>query len=213
MCKNWSDLATGMIRGSWYSLPMPARIPQALVVQQINFLLTTNIMKIWNTITYRGTSKSREDIDKFRNRKNKLVGSYRGFIMELRKQCIVPAMRKEQARKERWYEFAYPSEPELFTTPTRAAELSTNLEIEPRRTCSSSRREVVSFSYSNQIIRLQGNSPPNSTSGTEDGHKRQHNCETPSLTFLCKKNGKKSKGKCCGLCKRITIFYCVGCHQ
>ena len=31
-CKSSSDVATGMIRRLWYSLPMPARTPQALVV-------------------------------------------------------------------------------------------------------------------------------------------------------------------------------------
>ena len=72
-CKNGSDIATRMIRGSWYSLPIPARTPQALVVQRIIFLLTMNIMKIGNTISYKGSSETRDDTDRFQNRTNKLI--------------------------------------------------------------------------------------------------------------------------------------------
>ena len=93
--KNGSDVATGIIRGSWYSLPIPAQTPQALVLQRIIFLVNIDIMKIGNTVTYKINSETHEDINQFRNQTNQLIGSYRGFILELGKKCLVPALRKE----------------------------------------------------------------------------------------------------------------------
>lgn len=170
-------------------------------------------MKIGNAITYRQSGETREDIDKFRNRTNKLIGSYRGFILELRQKCLVPALRKEQARKGRACEDASPFNLELITTPTRGTDLSADMEIEPIRTRSSIRKEFVSFSNSNPSIRLKGTTPPNSKSGTVEGQNRRQLCATPFFTFLCRSNGKKARGKQCGLCNRTTTFYCMGCHQ
>ena len=51
--KNGSDVATGIMRGSWYPLPTASRTPSALVVQRILFLTTINIMKIATFLTFK----------------------------------------------------------------------------------------------------------------------------------------------------------------
>ena len=152
-CKNGSDVATGMIRGSWYALPIPARTPQALIVQRIIFLVNINIMKIGNAISYKGSSEMPEDIDKFRNRTNKLVGSYRGFILELRRKCLVPALRKVQTMKKRAFEYASTSESGNLCTPVRAADISGDMDLEMRRTRSSIKKKL--FISETQILILE----------------------------------------------------------
>ena len=65
----------------------------------------------------------------------------------------------------------------------------------------------------NPNARVKGSTPPSTKSGTADGHTRRQLCEFPFFTTLCKKDGKVMRGKQCGLCKRQTTFYCMGCHQ
>ena len=202
-----------MIRGSWYSLPIPAQTLQALVVQRIIFLVNINIMKIGNAVTYKINGATHEDIDQFRNQKNKLIGSYRGFILELGKKCLVPALRKEQAKKKRACEYASAFNSKSLCTPTCAAGLSADMDLETRRTRSSARREVFSGGEVNPNIRVKGSTPPSTKNGTVDGHIRGQLCETPFFIILCNKDGKFMGGKQCGLCKRQTRFYCMGCHQ
>ena len=212
-CKNGSDVATGMIRGSWYSLPTPARTPQALVVQRILFLITINIMKVGNAISYKQSTETREDIDKFRTRTNKLIGSYRGFILQVRKKCLVPALRREQVKKGNAHDYARRFDSEIQFTPTRATNLTVHMDVEPRRTRSSLHKDIVHLKDSNPNIRITGETPPQKKSGQIEGQNRRVLCNVPFFTFLCGKDGKQLNGKVCGICKRKTTFYCMGCHQ
>ena len=114
--KNGSDVATSIMRGSWYPLPTSSRTPSALVVQRILFLTTINIMKIANFLTFKNQDGEFEEIDKFRNRTNKIFGSHRAFLLHVRKRCIVPMMRSEEARTQ--YALDHVNNNSNPTTPT-----------------------------------------------------------------------------------------------
>ena len=104
------------MRGSWYPLPTSSRTPSALVVQRILFLTTINIMKIANFLTFKNQDGEFEEIDKFRNRTNKIFGSHRAFLLHVRKRCIVPMMRSEEARTQ--YALDHVNNNSNPTTPT-----------------------------------------------------------------------------------------------
>ena len=104
------------MRGSWYPLPTSSRTPSALVVQRILFLTTINIMKIANFLTFKNQDGEFEEIDKFRNRTNKIFGSHRAFLLHVRKRCIVPMMRSEEARTQ--YVLDHVNNDSNPTTPT-----------------------------------------------------------------------------------------------
>ena len=127
-CSNEYDVATGIIIWSLYSLPIPAQTLQALILQHIILLLNINIKKICNVITYKRSNEMPDDIDKFRNLTKKLVIFYRSLILEIRRKCIVPALRQVQAKKWRACGYASTLNSVNICSLTRATNFSTDVD-------------------------------------------------------------------------------------
>ena len=109
-------------------------------------------------------------------------------------------MSEIKSKCPRACEYASAFNLETVCTPTRAADLSADMDLETRRTRSSARREVFSGGEVNPNIRVKGSTPPSTKSGTVDGHPRRQLCETPFFIILCNEDGKFMRGKQCGLC-------------
>ena len=97
--KNGSDVATGIMRGSWYSLPSNSTPPPALVTQRILFLININMIKLATFLTFKNGNGTYEDIDKFRDRSNQIFGSHRAFLLHVRKRCILPLLKEQDYTK------------------------------------------------------------------------------------------------------------------
>ena len=203
--KNGSDVATGIMRGSWYPLPTASRTPSALVVQRILFLTTINIMKIATFLTFKNQDGEFEDIDKFRNRTNKIFGSHRAFLLHVRKRCIVPMMRSEEARTQ--YALDHVNNDSI---PNPTTPMPHNCESEDNEPCRRQTRSISKTTYIPEVhesLQITGTTPSTRNKNIEDLDTRVLNCSNPCLARTTG-NGKK-----CIRCKRITKMFCLGCHQ
>ena len=203
--KNGSDVTTGLMRGSWYPLPTASRTPSALVVQRILFLLTINIMRIATFLTFKGENGEYENIDKFRNRTNKMYGSYRAFLMHFRRRCIVPMMRRELSRKHYALHCIEEDNPQrnIQSTPSHS---STNVEVTSRRQTRSTAK-VKHIPEVNETLKVTDTTPTTRNKNGYNTERRVLKCKNP---LLVRKTGE---GKKCIRCKAKTKTFCLGCHQ
>ena len=203
--KNGSDVATGMIRSAWFPLPTAARTPGALVIQRIFYLIQINILKIGSILLY---SKDK-DIDKFRNKTNKINGSFRTFALKLRSTCITTRLIKISEMKN------------SVSSQVIAEEYDSNQNDSAVETCLSpdnNRRTLRSnnilhtyqISVPSPNIKVTGLTPP---TGSSKNSKKRPLCSAPFLVQLCDDAGKAKNGKVCAICTRRTRFWCVGCHR
>ena len=86
-------------------------------------------MNIGNTITYQKSRERWEDIDKFRSQTSKVIGSYRGCTLEMVEKCLVPDLRKEEAKKGRSCEYSSEFDSENLFTITCDTNLSADLDL------------------------------------------------------------------------------------
>ena len=141
--KNGSDVATGIMRSIWYSLPTQSRNPPALVVQRIMFLITINIMKIATFLSFKKKDGRFEEIDHFRNRSNKIYGSHRAFLLHVRKKCIVPMLEREIARTKSLHNALVRDNCEYINTPAQPTTRNREIVHERRETRSGSKTKNI----------------------------------------------------------------------
>ena len=67
-------------------------LAQGYVCQRILYLMTYQVMKLYSLLLI----KEGEGIDQFRNRVNRRNISYSQFILMIRKQIIIPILRKSE---------------------------------------------------------------------------------------------------------------------
>ena len=203
--KNGSDVATGVMRGAWYPLPIGARSPQALVIQRIFFLMQVNIMKISNTLSYKCNGTVREDIDKFRNRSNKFFGSYRSFALHTRYHCILPLIEKEKKRSEFCTNLAFEnSDLDVQDTPNPRREPTTTY----RRTLRSTSAHALITNVS-PSLKVTGSTPPTRKGSEIAGATRALQCKMPISVINMNSSGYTT----CERCGSRTRYLCLGCHR
>lgn len=94
--KYGSDVAAGIMQGSWHTLSIQLRRPSAMVMQRIPLLILIDVMKMSTFLSLKSENAEIEDINKFRNKSNQIFESHRVFLLHVRKTCILPMMTKEK---------------------------------------------------------------------------------------------------------------------
>ena len=199
--KNGSDVATGIMRDSWYPLPVGCRTPSAVVIQRIIFLISINIMKIATFLTFKNDRDGFESIDQFRTRSKKMFGSHRAFLLHMRKKCIIPMMEQELHKLHEARNVILPTQEPI--TPTRDEDNPKECSrIITRATARTVHIPIINDPY--QITNTTPTSRANNTSKIEN---RVLHCQNPHIVRII------GEGKKCIRCKRKTKTFCLGCHQ
>ena len=203
--KNGSDVATGIMRSSWYPLPTQSRTPSALVVQRLLFLITINIMKIGTFLTFKNKMGHYEDIDRFRKRSNKMFGSHRAFLLHVRKRCIMPMIIKESERLNNIQRKYAGSNCEVAVTPQQLKTDEVRTVESRRETRSASKTKCIADI--NHCFKITETTPTGRDQNRIKAEQRLLKCTNPILGRVT------GYGKKCIRCKRITRTVCLGCHQ
>ena len=199
--KNGSDVATGIIRGCWYPLPHGSRNPPALVVQRIIFLVLINIMKIATFLSFEEDNDNFEDVDKFRNKSNRMFGSHRAFLLHVRRKCLVPMINKEIRRTSCVQE-------EIFNESIQTPEALHNATPRPPAGAQTrSKAKIRHITDINDNLKITDTTPTSRNKNIDDHEQRILNCISPCLAKVV------GKGKKCVRCKKTTKTFCLGCHQ
>ena len=197
--KNGSDIATGMIRGVWFPLPTPARTPAALAIQRALNLIQINVLKVASIVAFKN-----ENIDDFRQKTNKINGSFRTFGLRLRQISIVPRLKGIKTFRD--------NQASLILNGINIDVSGVEVTAQTGRR-SLRNRTRFHISKPAQTIQETGTTPSNFVCKESEAAKRRKQCTMPILVALCDKDGKPATGRKCDICERRTKFWCLGCHR
>ena len=189
--KNGSDVATGMIRGAWFPIPTGTVTPVALVIQRILYLMEINIMRISSLSVYND-----EDIDSYRQRTNKMSGSFRGFLLKLREICITPNLNLIKKQK---YTAACLVESSLPCGQSNSTSFN-RVSVSPKQKAKSLRSntnlKVYEIHDPCESVMNTGRTPSNKRCKLDEAAKRRKECKLPMQVSLSTEDGKPKTVLC-----------------
>ena len=200
--KNGSDIATSAIRAAWFPLPNKARTPAAMVIQRLLYIVPYNILKISAIASYQGETK----IDNFRNKTQRVFGSYRSFVIMMRDKIIGEKLRSVRAISDEAYSMA--------TDENNVTNMTIPVTATPK-----ARARPLRYSNTYTIcqpvseIMVTGLTPSNKRTREKEAKERRLMCQRPLLVKMCDEKAILKRGKKCDICKRQTVYWCLGCHR